>query len=115
MPQQGPAPKRLMGMVLVRVPARANHPHRMYGINIPSSARLDDLIDAIYFSIEPFFPPFTYGKTWRLHNKTSGLDIVHAREHAEDPAFGSYASDPRSIEDAGILPGEELEVVFLEP
>jgi hypothetical protein len=105
--------QRQMGVVHVQVPASAHGLHDRLAINVPSSARFDDLIDAIYFAVEPLFPPFTYGKLWRLHNKTAGIDLVHERE--QRPLSGTYGRDARSIEDAGILPGDELAIVLLEP
>jgi hypothetical protein len=103
-----------MGIVHVHVPAHAASKPNRLAINVPSSARFDDLIDAIFFAVDAPIPAFTYGKVWRLHNKTSGLPLVHERERAKVPVFGTYSPDNRSLEDAGILPGDELELVFLK-
>jgi hypothetical protein len=113
-PRQVRVRKPQMGIVHVHVPARANRKPNRLAINVPSSARFDELIDAIFFAVDVAFPPFTYGQVWRLHNKTSGLPLVHERERAKVPVFGVYSSDPRSLEDVGILPGDELELVFLK-
>ena len=99
--------------IRVHVPAQAGRPAGEFVIEVPSLCRFDDLTNTIYFMLEPQPPAFTYGQTWRLRNRASGLDIVHERERAEAPGFGVYTPDSRSVEDAGILPGDDLEVVFL--
>lgn len=78
---------------------------------IPS---FEELANVVYACIDKPVSAFTYGKTWRLRNMVSGHDLKHARESAEKNVFGQYFSDPRPLEQVGILPGDILETIILD-
>lgn len=99
--------------VYVYIRSRTSGEDHKFSIEVLNLSRFDEFIDTIYLAIYPRVPPYTYGKTWRLRHRGLGQAIAHVRESAKDPRFGEYTPDPRLLEDVGILPGDELEVVFL--
>jgi hypothetical protein len=62
--------------------------------------------------MSPRVEPFTYGKVWVLREVAAGrvLDMgsAWARSHGVD-------SDTRTLAEAGVVPGMQLEVVPLVP
>jgi hypothetical protein len=73
----------------------------------------EGLADFVFTYIQVPVAAYTYGKTWRLRNMVSGQELRHARELDGKNLFGQYVPDPRTLEQAGVLPGDILEAIFL--
>ncbi|PTL80347.1 hypothetical protein DAT35_29715 [Vitiosangium sp. GDMCC 1.1324] len=111
--QKRATPRRQDRKIYVHIPVGAGQQEITVKMDVSEFSRVDGLLDGVYFALLPRVPAYTYGKTWRLRNRVSGLDLVHVRETLDEPRFGEPMLDSRSLEDVGILPGDELEVVFL--
>ncbi|MFY2558453.1 FAD-dependent oxidoreductase [Corallococcus terminator] len=102
--------------VQIFIPAHEGRAAYRVELEIRSLATFQELVNMVYFKIEPPVEPFTYGETWRLRNTVSGEVLMHARELDSKRSFfrRGLAMDSRTLEEVGILPGDNLEVIFLE-
>src|SRR5262249_44262265 len=83
---------------------------RMLRLPCSTNTRVAAFLEAIWRAMSPRVGPYTYGKVWVLRETTTErvLDVGNAwaRSHG-------VASDDRTLSEAGILPGMQLEVVPL--
>jgi len=77
-------------------------------IPVTEGTRVDSLLDAIYFALEPAVKPFTYEQTWVLIDERgteySDMGTEWARRR-------NLPRDSRPIADVGIVPGSQLTAV----
>jgi hypothetical protein len=79
---------------------------RIIRITLDKYELVAEFLDDIFFALEGHVPPYTYGDTWILQDKNTGNTY-------EDIASGwGERRDVRTLEEAGILSGMTLNVIF---
>lgn len=68
------------------------------------------LLDELFYFLEPYFPPYSYGSKWVLRDKKSGQKIENIRM-IKKLQPGTSLRDSRSLNEAGVYPNIELEVI----
>ena len=101
--------------IRILIPTNESKIFRRFEFNpdVDAISTIEELLNLVYIGIEKPVEPFTYGQSWRLLNITSMQDIKHASELNEGRIAGQYVRDPRPLEQAGVLPGDTLEAIFL--
>ena len=100
--------------IQISIPGQDKRGMKVFDLDIGTYgiSTFQDLVDVVFAALKKI-PAFTYGKTWRLRNLQTGQKLTHIRERNEKKLFGQPVADPRPLDQAGVLPGDVLEVVFL--
>lgn len=77
---------------------------------VDAFANFSDLTDQLYFALEDYVKPYTYGTSWILRDKVSGKTFKNARMIAGIKP-GKIVTDFRTLEEVGITAGMFLEVM----
>jgi phage-related protein len=90
----------------VTVDARTfkNDPAAIYSYPVVTFLSVQDLLNEVYFRLEPLVRPYEYGKAWILKNSKTGT-VYKALA-----AGVNQAGDQRSLSDLGITGGTQLQV-----
>jgi hypothetical protein len=81
-------------------------------LNLPVNAlaTFGDLIDIVYYALEEYVEPYTYGTSWVIRNKTSHVIYKNTRMIKGLPS-GKPSRESRTLEVVGIEAGMTLEAV----
>jgi hypothetical protein len=77
---------------------------------VDAFATFSDLTDQLYFALDDYVEPYTYGTSWILRDKASGKIFKNARMIAGIKP-GKIVTDFRTLEEVGIKAGMSLEVI----
>ena len=81
----------------------------IFELPVSAFASVEDLANEIYFMLVRFVDPYTYGYSWILQNESSGRLLEYAGMITRELP-GIPCSDPRSLKEVGIEPGDVLVV-----
>lgn len=65
---------------------------------------IDDLTDEIFLQFQQYIPPYDYGRSWLLINRSTGKPIL-TRRIEEKVKYGQPSTDLRPLSDFDISPG----------